>query len=205
MPSSADADDPFRAPPPPDDLPARQVPLREDVGKAGDVLWRLHRAGHAPLHFGPRRPPSQRFDAPDGSFGTLYLAAGRQGAIVETLLRNPARTVVDRAEAAVRRITAVRVVSALRLADLAGAGLGALGTTAAVATGRYEESRAWAAALLGHPDRPDGIAYRSRHDPDELCVALFDRAAPSVVAGEPEEIDPHHLAAALRRYGKVLV
>ncbi|UVC19370.1 hypothetical protein [Mesorhizobium onobrychidis] len=31
-------------------------------------------------------------------------------------------------------------------------------------------------ALFRHPVRADGIAYRARHDDDELCYAFFDRS-----------------------------
>jgi hypothetical protein len=34
----------------------------------------------------------------------------------------------------------------------------------------------WSLALWKHPQKPDGILYRSRHDPDKKAVALFDRA-----------------------------
>jgi hypothetical protein len=41
----------------------------------------------------------------------------------------------------------------------------------------YDLSQRWALALYDHPDRPDGLLYRSRHDPSRFCAAIFDRAA----------------------------
>ena len=35
--------------------------------------------------------------------------------------------------------------------------------------------------MHAHPDRPDGLLYLSRYDPDRHCVGIFDR-----VAGELE-------------------
>ena len=35
----------------------------------------------------------------------------------------------------------------------------------------------WSRALWEHPQQPDGIIYRSRHDPSKVCAALFDRCA----------------------------
>ena len=47
--------------------------------------------------------------------------------------------------------------------------------TAALSTGGYRASRQWALALWRHKDRPDGLAYISRHNPSLLCAAIFDR------------------------------
>jgi hypothetical protein len=43
-------------------------------------------------------------------------------------------------------------------------------------------SQPWALALHQHPERPDGIRFRSRHDPSRLCAALFDRIAGDLTA-----------------------
>lgn len=34
----------------------------------------------------------------------------------------------------------------------------------------------WSDALAAHQDSPDGIAYASRHDPDQISIALSPRA-----------------------------
>jgi hypothetical protein len=31
--------------------------------------------------------------------------------------------------------------------------------------------------LRNHPDRPDGILYRARHDDDQFSIALFEPAS----------------------------
>ena len=41
----------------------------------------------------------------------------------------------------------------------------------------YDLPQSWSAALFAHPVKADGIAYRARHDDDEVCHAIFDRAA----------------------------
>ncbi|MGO4843302.1 RES family NAD+ phosphorylase, partial [Rhizobiaceae sp. 2RAB30] len=56
-----------------------------------------------------------------------------------------------------------------------GAGLQSLGTDNSISTGPYGPCGAWADALWDHPDEPDGIAYLSRHDPAEVCYAVFER------------------------------
>ena len=49
-------------------------------------------------------------------------------------------------------------------------------------SGSYDLSQRWALAFHEHPDQPDGILYRSRHDPSRLCAAIFDRAADALTA-----------------------
>ncbi len=78
----------------------------------------------------------------------------------------------------------------------------------AVATGPYAPCGAWSDALFGHGDRPDGIAYSSRHDPEQTCIALFSRPdiVPEVLGGPTPLADmPAEVAAVLRRYGKGLI
>ena len=63
----------------------------------------------------------------------------------------------------------------LRIVRLHGSGLQAAGTDNAISTGPYEPCGAWSDALFGHRERPDGLAYQSRHDSAEVCLALFER------------------------------
>jgi hypothetical protein len=66
----------------------------------------------------------------------------------------------------------------LRLIALYGRGLARLGATAEVTHGGlpYDVPQTWSAQLHAHPAGADGIAYRARHDDDQVCYALFDRA-----------------------------
>ncbi len=68
----------------------------------------------------------------------------------------------------------------------------------------YAPCGAWSDALHDHAGAPDGIAYRSRHDPDAICVALFERAgtALSVAGTTPLPAMLGAVAAVLDRYGK---
>jgi len=92
----------------------------------------------------------------------------------------------------------------LRLADLHGAGLQQLGLDNAISTDPYRPCGAWAEALWAHPAAPDGIAYRSRHDPREICHAIFERPALTLVAPSPIALlgQLPELAAILSGYGK---
>ena len=53
-----------------------------------------------------------------------------------------------------------------------------IGATAEVAHSGlpYDIPQTWSKAIAEHPTRPDGIAYHARHDDNELCYAIFDRA-----------------------------
>lgn len=47
----------------------------------------------------------------------------------------------------------------------------------------YEPCGAWANALWRHAHQPDGNAYQSRHDPAQICLALFERPDLALQAG----------------------
>jgi hypothetical protein len=163
------------APPPPEWLASATLPVH--VVASGTALYRAHRSMHDPVFFGPGpgNPPTFRFDSLSGKFGVLYVGLGMAGALVETLLRNPARRMVDYTDIASRSVTLIHSGRDLSLVRLHGTGLQQLGCDNAISTGPYENCGAWADALWAHGSKPDGIAYQSRHDPGEICVALFER------------------------------
>jgi hypothetical protein len=172
-----------RAPPPPAWLDAANIPI--DVVAAGTPLYRVHRLAHDPMFFGPGAgaAPIYRFDSPSGAFGVLYLGLGLACALVETLLRNPARKMVAYADLAARGFSVARGKRDLRLARLRGTGLQQLGCDNAISTGPYEPCGEWADALWTHKDAPDGIAYHSRHDSSQICLAVFSRPDLGLTAG----------------------
>lgn len=164
------------APLPPSDLHARPLPITSV--SQGAVLVRIHWPGRA-LFFGPvpRARPRNRFDSRNHAFGTCYFAEYTRGAFVETFLREGRVKLVPEAELRQREWSSIEVILPLRLVTCYGPALTSLHTTSAISSGAYSRSRAWSAALYEHPEAPDGLQYRSRHDDDELCIALFDRAA----------------------------
>ena len=195
------------AAPPPGDLAAR--PLPTIALEAGTIVHRVHRIGYDPIFFGPAsrgvpavRVPESRFDSASGRFGVLYLGGTREAAIVETLLRNPRRRLVAASRIAERATSEIVVLRPLALVMLMDAGLQPLGLDNSVATGPYGPCGLWADALWDHPSAPDGLAYRSRHDPSQTCVALFERPEACVAAkGGPVALrdDQAALAAVLGR------
>lgn len=206
---AAPAEAPGPPPLPPAGLASRPLPLH--LLPAGTVLARIHRAEYEPLFFGPGagRAPMGRWDAPAGEFGVCYLAEEARTAFAETFLRTPGETLLSDAALAGRSLARMRLKRALRLVALHGEGLARLGATAAVCSGPYAVCRAWSLALHGHPERPDGIRYRARHDDDGFAVALFTRGADALAVTTRYSLDSPHaaeeLAAWLDLYGMGLI
>lgn len=165
---------------PPPDLARRRLPIVPVA--AGTILFRIHRTARGALHFGRSEDEAQRqrWDAPDASYGVCYLAAVGHIAFAETLLRDLSLEAIPVDEISRRSIAEVEVVRPLRLVNLGNEGLRRIRATAAVVHGSYDVTWAWSAALHAHPDTPDGIRYRARHDDASYAVALFDRGAGAV-------------------------
>jgi hypothetical protein len=157
-------------PPPPADLPARRLALRAYKGP----FFRVHRAALGPLFFG--KTGSNRFDAPAAEFGVLYLAQHPRGAFVETFGHETGTRLLAVRELEERSLAELRTTRPLSLVDLTGKGLARIGADGRLLDGDYLAAQAWAKGLHDHPARPDGIAYRSRHDPSQVCAAVFERA-----------------------------
>jgi hypothetical protein len=193
-----------RAPPPPAWLHSVDLPI--DIIPAGGSLIRIHRLAHHPIFFGPGSgvPPTFRFDSPSGAFGVLYVALSLAGALAETLLRNPARRMVAHGQIASRASTEIRSGRDLKLVQLHGAGLQRIGCDNAISTGPYDPCGPRADALWSHPAAPDGLAFRSRHDPGEICIALFERSDLNLAATATTPLTDQlpEVSMLLNRYGK---
>ncbi|MSP61912.1 MAG: RES domain-containing protein [Myxococcales bacterium] len=163
-------------PSPPADLATRQLPIRS----FRSPWFRSHRIERGALHFG--RSGGERFDAPRRQFGVLYLGRDAHSAFIETFGRHGSRQQVTLSQLQERALAQIESAGLLRLVDLTGRGLARIGADARLATGNYKISQAWALALHDHPASPDGIYYRSRHDPGRRCAAIFDRASASLTA-----------------------
>ncbi len=167
-------------PEPPGDLRARALPLISEGGP-----WaRAYRLAYPPKYFG--RGGDQRFDDPARQFGVCYCGDGPTCAFIETLptpTELGARTVLGVREAALlargwATVTLREGAAPLRLVDLTGSGLALVGANADLCScPDYGVPQRWSRALWSHPDQPDGILYRARHDPSLLSLALFDDRA----------------------------
>jgi hypothetical protein len=126
---------PGSAPPPA--FAQRNLPI--ELVPAGATFVRIHRKGHASLHFGTSG--DNRFDDPERRYGVCYAARTLEGAFAETCLRPAGAALVPLSRLAARVVSLLEVVVELRLVQLHGTGLARMGATAAVSSGGYDISQ----------------------------------------------------------------
>jgi chromosome partitioning protein len=155
--------------------PPRELPLY--VLEQGLSLFRIHSSAYGAMHFD--RSNRSRFASPAGDYGVLYTALDYYIAFRETLQPRDFRLISG--EVLQRMcLSQLYLKRDLRLVDLSGAGLVKIGADARIVTGSYQLAQSWSQTLYEHPDRVDGIYYRSRYDPSRCCVVLYEnRVAPS--------------------------
>ncbi|WP_426387545.1 RES family NAD+ phosphorylase [Sphingobium sp. R-21] len=174
---------------------------------AGTSLHRIHRAHHPAIFFGPNGPePQGRFDAPDGSFKILYAARSLETAFGETLVRFPQNPFVLSSAVAARVRSELLVTNSLRLYPLVDGGVSKLGLSFTELHGdAYAKTWAVSAHIHGATNA-DGILYTSRFD-NQRCVAIFDRAAPSITESSKINLpfSPSEAAKLSEKFGKIYV
>ena len=143
--------------------------------------WRSHPTRRGAVFFGRNR--AYRFDAPDGDYGVLYVGADPHVAFIESFQIAGIRPVVTESKLRERSLSRIRIRRPARLVDLAeSGGLTRIGADARIFTASYAVSQRWSRAIQTHPESPDGILYRPRHDPARLAAAFFDRITEEVSA-----------------------
>jgi hypothetical protein len=165
--------------PPPAALNDREILIH--TASDSEIWYRSHHTNSGPVYFGKSK--TQRWDAPGGEYGVLYLGADPYCAFMKSIGRGALKTrFVPRAQLTLRGLTKIRFKRGLRLVDMVGSGgLTRLGCQGSLATGAgYRNSQRWSRALKSHPARPDGIYYRSRYDQARTACALFDSCAPLI-------------------------
>ena len=152
---------------PPADLASRELPLSRIKGP----LYRVHRANLPALHFG--KSGRSRFDDPLKGYGVLYAALKPEAAFAETFLRQLNRMLVEE-EALTERALSVITLKPMSCVNLGGDGLRRISCDNRIADELpYDTSGLWSRAFFEHPQKPAGIVYRSRHNPQLKCVAVF--------------------------------
>jgi hypothetical protein len=160
-------------PRPPADLAGRTLPVR--TVSVGETLPRFHDARHGPVFF--NRTRDYRWNAPQGSYGVCYAGLSLEASFAETFLRTPGATLISMDLVETRALSRLVATREIRLVEMADTGLARLGATSAVCSILpYDLPQEWSAALYAHPERPDGILYRSSHDDGQFCAALFEPA-----------------------------
>ena len=78
-----------------------------------------------------------------------------------------------------RAIAKMELMEPLRVIDLVSpGGLASIGADNRLCDGNYKIAQQWSAALKKHSCKPDGIRYRSRHAPERVAYAIYERAKP---------------------------
>jgi hypothetical protein len=160
---------------------AAQDPLIFTVRK-GEALYRHHQKVHNPVYFG--KTGEYRFDDPTaparGCFGVLYAGADPECCLLESCGSTTGVPAVSLAYLDARAIAKLELARSLRFVDLVSdGGLASIGADGRIATGSYRVAQQWSAALKKHPCKPDGIRYRSRHAPERVAYATYERSAGS--------------------------
>ncbi len=146
----------------------------------GGVLYRHHQKIYDPVYFGKRG--EYRFDDPEcptpKCFGVLYAGADPECCLLESCGSTTGVPAVSVAYLDARAIAKIELTEPLRFIDLVSdGGLASIGADGRLATGSYMIAQRWSAALKEHPCRPDGIRYRSRHAPERIAFAIYERPA----------------------------
>lgn len=193
-------------PEPPSDLDGRS-PLLLTV-TPGTLFSRIHNRTKVPVFFG--KTDRNRFDAPDGSFGVVYLGFDEYCAFIETFGQDTGIRIVTRRALEQRHLTYLELTEPLNLIDLAASGgLARIGADARLLSGSHVISQRWSAALRNHPSKPAGLVYPARHDTARNACALFDLSDSILrVTNTACLLTPQHallLAAILNTYNFGLV
>ncbi|MBI4277117.1 MAG: RES family NAD+ phosphorylase [Armatimonadetes bacterium] len=163
-------------PGPPAHLHSLHLPITRTRGP-----WvRLHDCGRQATFF--RQTGRNRFDAPAGEYGVLYAAENAFCAFIEVFGDPLDLRLVSRRDLSKKCLSGVSAKRPLWLVDLRGEGLRSIHADARLTSGPHDVARQWTVALWSHPDQPDGLTYRARHDPSREAVAIFDRAKTAVAA-----------------------
>jgi hypothetical protein len=188
--------------------PLASASLIRALADAGGTWHRLFLDRFAdPLGFGfsssrfsdPRKAPSTRF-------GVYYIGQTFEVAFLETIVRdrkngNPGMLVLAADDLSSYVHVEITIKAPLDLVDLrAGGGLAMGFPTDAVRAQSHRLGQQLSLAIHQHPDRPDGIWYRSRLNGDEN-IALYDRAIRKLSSGARRPLGScPELAPILDRY-----
>jgi hypothetical protein len=156
-----------KLPAPPADLVSRDLPLTHVSGR----LYRVHRSNLSGLFFG--KSGRSRFDDPQKQFGVLYAALKPEAAFAEALLRQLERMLILESALAERALSVIQLAP-ISCVNLTAHGLRRLSCDNRIADELpYRTPGLWSRAFFEHPQKPAGILYRSRHNPQLTCVAVF--------------------------------
>jgi hypothetical protein len=184
--------------------------IKSEILETSSTIIRIHHKDNGAVWFGPKPglPPAYRFDAPASEYRTMYAAVAIEGAFAETILHGKTEEqIISRAYVEQRAWTEFTTVRPLKLMKLYDDGLFWHATDAGItALPNYTRSRQIGLAIFREGPDLDGIAYRSRHDNGEICVALFDRVTSAAFGPGRTRLfheQPHICDSLMAKYGAV--
>jgi RES domain len=158
------------------------------------LLWHITHARHRDkmLHFG--KSNNNRFDDPQGNYGTLYVSPDLTTAFLESVLHDK-KLATPKDRMLTRRFLADYVVKPillpepLELADLSASyALANLGYNNDLLTARhgYNDSKALSQTLYKEMPNCDGLVWHSRQGGNTDCIALFERCKTKLEYSPPD-------------------
>jgi RES domain len=190
-------------PAPPKNFQARGLPTISSQG----TWYRLNaKEFSSSLYFD--RTGKGRFDSPAQGYGILYVGEDVYASWIECYGRSHGARGVSETTLRQRDLYEIESQRPLIFADVTGSGLVKLGADARLSSGAYTTARQWAQAIYDHPQKVDGIRYRSRHDDARYCYGIFDRCAKELQeknVGNLLESNPKLLAKILDLYSYALL
>lgn len=144
------------------------------IAQIAGPWFRIHQTLRGPIFFG--RSGTNRWDAPDKSYGVMYAGETWQAAFMESVLHEPSKKRVLESELEKRSISLVKTSTALRLVDLSdGTVLRGLELTESDTKAfPYAAPQGISKAIYTAGWNIHGIRYASRLEPRLTCLALFD-------------------------------
>jgi hypothetical protein len=165
-------------------LPALPEKLPVILIHPDQPFYRLnHSSYERSLHFG--RTGTGRFDDPsfnnpnkEEGYHVLYTGEDAGVCFLETLANSiKSKSVSWETLKNYNLFLVSSKNSSIKLVDLTGENLSKLRTDVNVIYGgdTYQVPQAWSRAIWEHPDKVDGIRFRSRRDNNKYCYAIFNR------------------------------
>lgn len=159
--------------------------------RASTTLWRIYSTMDHPLPWNGLRhwgPASSRWDPhpQDGEprehqdRAVHYAATSIVTALAEVFQQH--RTIIC---APGMRLVGYRLARGVRMLDANGRWFTRAGASQSVVYGDPRRTQRWAAAITTTNPDLDGIAYRSKLDPEQTCAALWLPAADALEAAVP--------------------
>jgi hypothetical protein len=190
-------------PTPPPDFQTRELPTI-----IGQGTWYRFNAKDfsSSLYFD--RSGKGRFDSPGQGYGILYVGEDVYASWIECYGRSHGPRGVSEMALKQQDLYEIESQRPLVFADVTGSGLVKLGADSRLSSGAYATARQWAQAIHDHPQKVDGIRYRSRHDDARYCYGIFDRCVNELQeknVGNLLESNPRLLAKILDFYSYALL